>query len=151
RWLRRYPYVVNLYAHLTQIYDRLSYVADWRDAFCASPRLTVEVCNINNLMHLSKCFMRIRWYDLIVVSHVAAGDAIRMIPRAAPALALRSSPMLVFIGNEYDLLDQKIEFVKRVRAERVCSQLPLDAARYLYEGLDPAQILSIPHALNPKA
>lgn len=38
----------------------------------------------------------------------------------------------------------------RVRADRVCSQLPIAAAKYLYEGIDGSQLISMPHALNPK-
>ena len=151
RWLQRYRYLVNLYSHLCYIYERLSYVADWREAFCSWPQLDVEVCNINNLVHFGKCLLQIRRYDLIVVSHVAIGDDMTVMLRAAPVLALRACPMLVFIGNEYDLLDEKIGFIKRVQAERVCSQLPLEAARYLYQDIDVRQILSTPHALNPKA
>ena len=114
-WLERYPYIVNLYAHLANFYERLSYVADWRDAFCQSSRLDVEVCNINNLVHLARCLVRIRRYDLVVVSHVAIGDDMTIMPRAAAALARRKCPMLVFIGNEYDLLDEKISFIQAVR------------------------------------
>ena len=38
----------------------------------------------------------------------------------------------MFIGNEYDLLDEKIGFIQAVGAECVCSQLPTPAAQYLY-------------------
>jgi hypothetical protein len=151
RWLERYPYVVNLYDHLANFYERLSYVADWRDAFCQSPQLDVEVCNINNLVHLARCLLRIRRYDLVVVSHVAIGDDMTIMPRAAAALARRKCPIIVFIGNEYDLLDEKIAFIQQVRADRVCSQLPVEAAKYLYKGIDACRILSTPHALNPQA
>src|SRR5262245_38209073 len=128
KWAERYPYIVNFYAHLADFHERLSYVADWRDAFCQSPQLDVEVCNINNLLHLARCLVRIRRYDLVVISHVAIGDDMTIMPRAAAALARRKCPMVVFIGNEYDLLDEKIAFIRQVRAERVCSQLPLEAA-----------------------
>ena len=128
-------YIVNLYAHLRDFYDRLSYVADWREAFCQSPRLDVEVCNINNLVHFANCLLRIRRYDLVVISHAALGDDVSTMRRAAPALARRRCPMLVFVGNEYDLLDDKIAFMQEVGAERVCSQLPLAAAKYLYHGV----------------
>jgi hypothetical protein len=140
-----------LYAHLFSFYERLSYVADWRDAFCQSPRLDVEICNINNLVHLARCLLRIRRYDLVVVSHVAIGDDMGIMPRTAAALARRTCPMIAFIGNEYDLLDEKIAFLQEVGAERVCSQLPLEAAKYLYGGIEAGRILSTPHALNPKA
>lgn len=150
-WLARAPYVRALYAHLSDFYERLSYVVDWREAFQQSPRLDVEVCNINNLVHFAKCLLRIRRYDLVVVSHVALGDDVSTIRHVAPALARRQCPMLVFVGNEYDLLDDKIAFMQEVGAERVCSQLPLEAARYLYRGVEEDRVLSTPHALNPRA
>jgi Glycosyl transferases group 1 len=142
-------YVVNLYAHLRQFYDALSYIGDWQDAFVRSPRLDVEVCNINNLIHFAGCMLKIRSYDLIVVSHAAAGDDMTILTRAAPVFGLRACPLIMFIGNEYDLLDEKIGFMLRVKADRVCSQLPIEAARYLYEGVEPSRVLSMPHALNP--
>lgn len=146
---RNNKYVVNLYAHLRQFYDSLSYIGDWQDAFVRSPRLDVEVCNINDLIHFGRCLLKIRSYDLIVVSHAAAGDDMTILTKAASLLARRACPMVVFIGNEYDLLDEKIGFMQRVKADRICSQLPIDAARYLYEGIDGSRILSMPHALNP--
>src|SRR5262245_44529563 len=96
RWLQRYHHIANLYAHLRQFYDSLSYVNDWRDALCESSRLDVEICNINNLVQFGQCLLRVRGYDLIVVSHVAAGDDMRIILHAAGALARRACPMLLF-------------------------------------------------------
>ena len=114
-WLARSGHIRNLYAHLRHFYDGLSYVADWREAFCHSPRLDVEVCNINNLVHFANCLLRIRRYDLVVISHAALGDDMRRCScRIAGRLARRRCPMLMFIGNEYDLLDEKIAFIQEV-------------------------------------
>src|SRR6267143_2241013 len=74
RALRRFSAVVGLFGSLRQFHERLSYSLDWREAFCAAPELDVEVCNINNLAHYGRCLLGIRNYDLIIVSHVAAGD-----------------------------------------------------------------------------
>ncbi|MCP3413829.1 hypothetical protein ACVMIH_003044 [Bradyrhizobium sp. USDA 4503] len=147
--LQRSALVRNLYAHLYDFNQRLSYVRDWRDAFCRSPKLDVTVCDINNLVDLGRHLLRIRSYDLIIVSHVAAGDDLSLISRAAPFLARRACPIIVFLGNEYDLLDQKLEFCREVKAEFLCSQLPIAAAEYLYGGLEGTRILATPHALNP--
>jgi hypothetical protein len=141
--------VRNLYAHLQDFNSRLSYVRDWRDAFCRSPALDVSICDMNNLVHLGNCMLRIRSYDLIVISHVAAGDDMSLISRIAPVLAMRSCPMVVFLGNEYDLLDQKLEFCRTVKADLLCSQLPIAAAEYLYGELVGTRIMAAPHALNP--
>jgi hypothetical protein len=149
-FLRRYPMVVDMFAHLRQFHEYLSYVLDWRDAFCAAPELDVEVCNINNLVHYSRCLFMIRHYDLIIISHVAAGDDMTLLLKAVRWFQRRRGKLVVFIGNEYDLLDEKIGFIRSVQAEYICSQLPLEAASYLYQECDQSQLLSMPHALNPK-
>ena len=87
--LRRYPKINLLFGELADFNARLSYAADWLDAFCASPLLDVEVCNINNLVHYGRCLLRIRSYDLIVVSHVAAGDNMTILTRSAHGFDLR--------------------------------------------------------------
>ena len=138
-----------LYAHLRDFNERLSYVRDWRDAFCRSPALDVTICDMNNLVHLGQCMLRIRSYDLIIASHVAVGDDLSLIKRIASALALRACPTVVFLGNEYDLLDEKLEFCRNVKADLLCSQLPISAAQYLYGELTDTRIMATPHALNP--
>jgi spore maturation protein CgeB len=58
--------------------------------------------------------------------------------------------LIVFIGNEYDLMAEKIDFIRKVEADYVCSQLPIETAEWLYSGCDSAKILPMPHALNPE-
>jgi spore maturation protein CgeB len=62
----------------------------------------------------------------------------------------RRGRLVVFVGNEYNLMADKIEFIRSTEADYVCSQLPFEAARWLYEGCKRSKILAIPHALNPK-
>jgi hypothetical protein len=149
-WLRRVDRVTKLFALLQDINARLSYSADWREAFLASPALDVEVCNINNLVHLGRCLLRLRKYDLIIVSHVAAGDDMALPLKIAPALQRRRAPIITFLGNEYDLLDEKIRFLREVGCEYVCTQLPLATGHYLYGECDTGRIVEMPHALNPE-
>lgn len=149
RPLRRIRKVNSLFKRLVDRYARLSYVTDWRDAFLASPRLDVEVCNVNNLIHYGRCLVRIRDYDLIVVSHAAAGEDMTLLDRARRLLQRRHGKLIMFIGNEYDLLDEKIAFARDSDADYVCSQIPNESARELYSAVEGAEILSIPHALNP--
>lgn len=149
RWLRRVDCTTQLFALLQDINARLSYSADWREAFLASPALDVEVCNINNLVHLGRCLLRLKKYDLIIVSHVAAGDDMMLPLKIAPALQRRRAPIITFLGNEYDLLDEKIRFLRDVGCEYVCTQLPLAAGHYLYGECETSRIVEMPHALNP--
>jgi hypothetical protein len=147
--LERLRFVRDAFAELRDWNERLSYMADWRDAFLRSPALEVEVCNINNLVHYAKCLLAIRRYDLIVVAHSAAGDDMTVLCKSAHWFERRRGKLVMFIGNEYDLLDEKIGFMRQVGAEFVCSQLPLEAASYLYSESPETRILEMPHALNP--
>lgn len=149
RPLQRYPWVNALFAELRDVYAQLSYAADWRDAFLSSPSLVIERCNINDLVHFGRCLLGLRKYELIVVAHSAAGDDMSILSRAAHWFDRRRAPMVVFIGNEYDILDEKIAFIRSVEAEFVCSQLPLAAATYLYQQCETSRIVEMPHALNP--
>src|SRR6266481_284475 len=147
--LRNNPRVNALFGELRDVHAQLSYVGDWRDAFVASPDLAVEVCNINNLLHLGRCLLRLRKYDLIIVSHTAAGDDMTVLKRSAGWFHHRRAPIVMFIGNEYDLLDEKIGFIRDVECELICSQLPIAAASYLYRECDGSRVAEMPHALNP--
>jgi hypothetical protein len=150
RWFRQNHWVNTLFAELQDVNARSSYAADWREAFLGSPDLEVEVCNINNLVHFGRCLLRLKQYDLIIVSHVAAGDDMKLLLRCAHWFHRRRAPLIVFIGNEYDLFDEKIGFIREVRSEFVCSQLPIAAANYLYGECEHSRVVEMPHALNPK-
>lgn len=147
--LRRFHKLNLLFGELADFNARLSYIVDWRDAFLAAPRLDVEVCNINNLVHYGRCLARIGDYDLIVISHAAAGDDMTLLNRTRRLLQRRRCKLVMFIGNEYDLLDEKIAFAQATGAEYVCSQLPIETARALYADCGGAEIIEMPHALNP--
>ncbi len=149
-FLKRFRKMRWYFGWLRDQYAVLSYIADWRDAFRDSPRLNVDVCNVNNLVEYAGYLRRIREYDLIVVSHAAAGDDMMVMARSAGWLNRRRGRLVMFIGNEYALMDEKIAFMGNVRADLVCSQLPLDAARYLYEDSGAVALASVPHALNPR-
>jgi hypothetical protein len=149
-FLRRYSTVNLLFAELRDLSARLSYISDWRDAFLRSKRLDVEVCNINNLVDFGRRLLTIGRYDLIVVSHSAAGDDMNILSRAAPFFRRRRGKLVVFIGNEYDLFAEKIAFMRDTDADFICTQLPNAAARYLYDECAQAKLVEMPHALNPE-
>lgn len=128
----------------------LCYVVDWRDAFLSEPRLDVELCNITDDAHYSRCLNNIADYDLIVVSHAATGDDMTRLLETRNGFARRKGKLAVFIGNEYDLMSDKITFISETGAEYICTQLPLDTARWLYAGCVAGTILPLPHALNPE-
>lgn len=145
--LRRYTLVRKI---LGQRYETLSYAIDWREALCAAPELDVEVCNINNLVDYWRRRGAIVSYPLIIILHSAAGDRMSPLLKTAHWFQQRSGKLVVFLGNEYDLMADKFAFLRSTGADYVCSQLPLETARWLYAECQPTQVLAMPHALNPK-
>lgn len=145
-----YPLARKIASQFGQRYEALSYVIDWRDAICNSPELDVEVCNINNLLANLRCCRAISQYELIIILHSAAGDSMSLLLKMINSFNRRRGKIIMFIGNEYSLLAEKIRFIRSVEAEYVCSQLPLETARWLYADAVNSHILSMPHALNPK-
>lgn len=129
----------------------LSYCIDWRNAFLASSRLDVMYCDINRPHEVIAAATAIESFDLIVVSHIALGDDVADIGRWTELLSKRRGALVSFIGNEYDLMAEKIAFLRDTKADIVCSQLALDAAQYFYEDLKDSRVISLPHALNPEA
>jgi hypothetical protein len=144
-WVRRSPRLRKLFGDR---YADASYMSDWRDAFFASPELAVEACNITNLFEYRARRQAIKDYDLVVVLHSAAGDRMSVLGRTASWFQGRRGKLAMFVGNEYDLMDEKIGFARKAGADYICSQLPLEAARSLYRGCG-STIVAMPHALNP--
>ncbi len=144
----------TLYLEINDLtHDRwqpLCYVVDWREAFLAEPILDVELCNINDDFHYGTCLNKISDYDLIIVSHAATGDDMTKLLDTQAGFSGRRGKLAVFIGNEYDLMSDKISFIKETGAEYICTQLPLDAAQWLYQECFSGTILPLPHALNPE-
>jgi hypothetical protein len=151
RALARLRKVRTMFSLLRDYNERLSYMADWKEAFLAAPNLRVEACNINNLVHYSRALIALRRYDVVVIAHSAAGDDMTMLSKSAAAFDRRRGPLVMFVGNEYDILDEKVAFIRKVAAEFICTQLPLQAAKYLYAECAGSRILEMPHALNPKS
>lgn len=130
-------------------YETQSYLLDWRDAFEQAYQLDTVSCNINNLVDYNRHRLAIQQYPLIVILHTAAGDDMSLLLRTAHWFEKRCGKLVVFIGNEYDLMGEKFSFLRATGADFVCSQLPLKAASWLYAECQPTQVLALPHALNP--
>ena len=133
-------------------YETLSYMHDWPEAFCAAPELDVELCNISNWVEYLRRLRQIGRYGLIVILHSATVNSasVSLLLRTAARFQRRRGKLLIFLGNEYELLPIKIEFIRAVDADYIASQLPLDAARWLYAPCERSEVLPAPHALNPK-
>ena len=90
-------------------------------------------------------------YDLVILLHSTNADSMLPLWLLAPYLKDRKGKLVVFVGNEYCLMPEKIGFIKDVEADFVASQLPSEAASWLYSDCAKSTVLSIPHALNLRA
>ena len=131
-------------------YENLSYVRDWRDAFGAAPDLAVTVCNIHNACDFRFLKKAIKTWPLIIILHSAFGDNLTMLRRLASWFQDRKGKLAVFVGNEYDMMAEKLTMLQRLHADYICSQLPVASAQWLYAGCQSAKTLPLPHALNPE-
>lgn len=129
----------------------LSYVIDWKEAFSESPLLDIEWCNINNLLEYRAGLRKLKTYPFNIVLHSAAWDHLPLLRAATGHFQDRRGKLLIFFGNEYHNMAEKIAFAKSTAADYIASQLPLRSAQWLYADCTHSTVLPAPHALNPKA
>ena len=129
-------------------YETLSYAVDWREAWAGSPRVEAELCDVNDVVAVARAAAGIGRHQLVVALHSAAGDYLDRVRTLLPALAARRGKLAVFFGNEFQGMPAKIAFARSSGADLICSQLPLEAARWLYAEA-PGRVLAVPAALNP--
>jgi spore maturation protein CgeB len=96
-------------------------------------------------------FSEISRYDLVVLLHSTNADSMLPLSLLQSYFENRRGKLLFFVGNEYCLMPEKINFIKKVEADYIASQLPEEAARWLYAGCTKSKILLVPHALNSSA
>lgn len=131
---------------------RASYYDDWLDGFKNSPDFKADVLNIFP-KHASRELQKIiKNYDLIILLHACTSDTLLYANEIKEILQNRSNKVLSFVGNEYNhpslFLSHKIEFLKSIKVDYIATQLPIDAGSWIYEHCN-AQIIEMPHALNP--
>jgi hypothetical protein len=95
-------------------------------------------------------FSEISNYDLIVLLHSTNADSMLPLLLLESYFNSRKGKLLMFMGNEYCLMPEKIDFINEVEVDYVASQLPEDAARWLYSDCSKSKLLLVPHALNQK-
>jgi spore maturation protein CgeB len=134
------------YPHRASFYD------DWREAFLASRQFNTTVLNILNLQPL-ELSRKLDDYDAIIVMHSCNNDTLHYLAPLCQVLGnRRRGKLLCFVGNEYNSpyvsMSERVRLFKTARADMVATQLLVEAGRFLYSGTG-AQIISVPHALNP--
>lgn len=131
---------------------RASYYDDWLDAFKQSNEFSVDVFNIFPRNAFKKLQKMIHSYDLIILLHACSSDTLLYLNAIKPVLQNRPNKLLAFVGNEYNhpglFLSDKIDYLTSIKADYVVSQLPIQAANWVYKRIG-AKIIELPHGLNP--
>ena len=134
---------------------RLSYYDDWLDAFSASSCFATTSLNICQRDARKRLIRAVRDAELIVLLHSTNGVSTMYLEPLAGLLQDRKGILVSFVGNELNLPGSPIAAKRRVlgaiEPDIVASQLPLEAGAYLFGDLVRRKVISLPHALNPKA
>ena len=134
--------------------SRASYYDDWLDAFTQAEQFQSEAFNIANTAERDAFRQSVADYELIVLLHSANADQLIYANEVLAVLQNRKGKLLSFVGNELSLpgapLAPKIDFLKRVGADYIATQLLQETGEFLYRDTG-AVVHSVPHALNPNA
>lgn len=129
-------------------YEGLGYVNDWLEAFVEHPKIEANLCDMSNLIGFKRMRRRMKDFQLIVILHSAVGDTVSLLSKTSHWLHERIGKLVVFPGNEYDLMNQKTAFIRAAGADYVCTQLPAESGKFVYGSSTGAKVLSLPAALN---
>lgn len=133
---------------------RASYYDDWLQSFLVHPGISAQLLNLFSPAERSRASDALATSDLAVILHSGTGDTLDYVQKVTPALAGRRCPLVVFMGNEFNIpwlpFADRRAWLKKVGAEFVATQLLETTGAWLYEG-SGAQVISVPHGLNPEA
>ncbi len=137
--------------------NTLSYCDDWVDGFARHESLDVTIVNICAPGDAQALRNIISDFDLIVLLH-SVNRTPQNMGKFNPffgVLDRRKGRVISFVGDELNLphalLSDKIDFLKRIEADYIATQLPLEAGRWLYEYCAGSVVVELTHALNPDA
>ena len=136
--------------------DQMSYFDDWVDAFKEHPNYHSECVNVfNTLSEYANICKKIEKAELIVIHHSMNADTLKYIHPFINALKNRKGKLVSFVGNEVNLptisMAAKIKNLQDIEPDIIATQLLQEAGEWLYQNCTKSKVVSLPHALNPKA
>lgn len=132
---------------------RHSYYEDWLDAFLGDRRYSCTALDAGRGGSRREASRLLSDCDLAVLLHSTNADSLEPLEGWADLLCSRRGKLLAFVGNEVNLpfvsMGDKIGFLRRIEADFIGTQLPLEAGRWLFEECSRSRVIPLPHALNP--
>lgn len=134
--------------------SRSSYYQDWLEGFAQAPEFRATEVNLFSAAGRRRFAAAMSDAEIVVLLHSCLTDSLEYVRPLTEALKGRKARLIAFVGNEYNNpwapLSDKIAWLKAVGADWVASQLVQASAEWLYEQTG-ARVISLPHALNPRA
>ena len=131
--------------------NTLSYQDDWLDAFLDIDAY-VKAYDLRELS-IFQFHKVLKEFDYVIFLHSTNSNGFQFRKLlgffANFILLYRKCKIIFFVGNEYKLMPEKINFLIKNNIDFVVSQLPIECGNWLYKKTN-AKIISLPHALNTK-
>ena len=129
-------------------YDyQMSYLDNWRDAWC-SAKCKYKVFNIANNQGLLEYQKESSNFDLIVVLHSVSSDSNLWLQKLNQFQVISRPPMVMFVGNEFSSpflsTEKRLDLIAQISPDFIASQLPIDSAKWLYERVGSKVIAAPP-------
>ena len=131
----------------------LGYYDDWLDSFSTAPEFHITGLNICKASDVRRLRRSIREAELTVLLHSTNADTTAYLEPLKTVLQDRAGSLVSFIGDEFNSPGSPVSAKRRILAaiepDIIASQLPIEAADYLFGDLVRLKVTSLPHALNP--
>lgn len=128
----------------------LSYARSLPRAVARHPGFEMTAVNIARLSLLDRlallAHLRLRRYDAIFLFHSVFSNANYVSPALEAQIARAGAPVVFFVGNEYKLMPEKMEFAARLGVALLVSQIARREVLELYRRRLGCRVAFVPNA-----
>lgn len=126
----------------------LSYQQGWPAAFARDPRFDAKLVNVMSRSGrlAARLALSTRGFDAIVVLHSVLSNEGVIFGRLLEDLTAHEAPKAYFIGNEYKLMPQKMEFSEQISVSLLVSMVHSRQVHRLYRERLGCEVVEIPSA-----
>ena len=126
----------------------LSYQQGWPRHIAKDTRYDVEVLNLLGVSWIGRLrylALRFKTYDAIVLMHSVFSNACALTGWAFDAVRRHHAPKVYFIGNEYKLMPEKMEFCDRLGVKLLVTQSHDFKVQTLYRERLKCAVIGLPN------
>jgi hypothetical protein len=121
----------------------LSYQRGWPRAIAGDPRFRCTALDLANTTRFA--LLLPRRFDVVILLHSVFSNSRMLAGWLQERVTAVRAPKVWFIGNEYKLMPDKLEFAREVGVDLLVSQIESDEVRELYRRALGRPVVSIPN------